>query len=144
MVSKQKQKRKQIYEIYLANKSWPKPFTLKQFKQVFITKMFSGRTLLRAETNLRTKKSTNKWSCGHSHRPKGINLLKIRFYHIDQILARLAARKSKRIRPKITKTFAKCTGIILQTKQSIPSRHENQKEIINTVIDRFISIFKKN
>jgi hypothetical protein len=56
MVSKQKQKRKQIYEIYLANKSLAKPFTLKQFKQVFITKKISYRILLRAENESALKK----------------------------------------------------------------------------------------
>jgi hypothetical protein len=56
MVSKQKQKRKQIYEIYLANKSWAKPLTLKQFKQVFITKIFSYRILLRAKNDSAHKK----------------------------------------------------------------------------------------
>jgi hypothetical protein len=56
MVSKQKQKRKQIYEIYLANKSWAKPFTLKQFKQVFITKISGYRILKRAENESAHKK----------------------------------------------------------------------------------------
>jgi hypothetical protein len=49
MVSQQKQKLKQIYEICLANKSWGKPFTLKQFKQVYITRTSSCRILKCAE-----------------------------------------------------------------------------------------------
>jgi hypothetical protein len=49
MVSKQKQKQNQIYEICLASKSWAKPFTLKQFKQVYITRISNYRILKRAE-----------------------------------------------------------------------------------------------
>jgi hypothetical protein len=49
MVSKQKQKQKQIYEICLAKKSRGKPFTLKQFKHDYITRISSYRILKRAE-----------------------------------------------------------------------------------------------
>jgi hypothetical protein len=49
MVSKQKQKQKQIYKTCLANKSWTKPFTLKKFKQVYFTRIFSYSILKRAE-----------------------------------------------------------------------------------------------
>jgi hypothetical protein len=58
MVSKHKQKQKQIYEICLANKSWGKPFTLKQFKQVYILlPEYPVRGYLNVlKTNLRTKK----------------------------------------------------------------------------------------
>jgi hypothetical protein len=42
------QEKKKIYEI-CANKSWAKLFTLKQFKQVYITKISNYKTLKRAE-----------------------------------------------------------------------------------------------
>jgi hypothetical protein len=79
MVSKQKQKQKLIYEICLANKFWGKPFTLKQFKQVYITRISSPRILKRAENESAHEKVPTSGRVAIVMAPKALILSKLGF-----------------------------------------------------------------
>jgi hypothetical protein len=61
------------------------------------------------------------------------------FNHIDQVSARLAARKFGLAHLNMTKTLAKYAAIKFHMKQGKPDRHECQKWWIKKAIDRLTS-----
>ena len=142
MTSKQEQRRKEIYEFYLANRSCGKAFTLEHFKHVNISKRAIYRILERAENESGYERVPGSGRVAKIMTSKGIKRLNDMFDHTDQVSTRQAARKFGCTHPHIIKTLSKYTEINAYTKQGIPDRQENQKERIKTGIDRLYRKFQ--
>lgn len=136
MPSKQEQKRKQIYEFYLANRSRGKPFTLEHFKHFNISRRGIYKILKRADNDSRHERVRGSGRVAKIMTPKSIKRLKTMFDHSDRVSTRQAARKFRCTQPHIVKTLAKYTDIAVYKKQNIPDRKDCQKERIKKCIDR--------
>ena len=136
MSSKQEQKRKEIYEFYLANRSRGKPFTLEHFNHVNITRRDIYKILERADNESGHKRVRGSGRVAKIMTPVAIKRLKTMFDHSDRVSTRQAARKFGCTHSHIIKTLAKHTNINAFKKKNIPDRKDGQKERIKACIDR--------
>ena len=106
MTSKQEQRRKEIYEFYLANRSCGKAFTLEHFKHVNISNRAIYRILERAENESGYERVPGSGRVAKIMTSKGIKRLNDMFDHTDQVSTRQAARKFGCTQPHIIKTLS--------------------------------------
>src|SRR5689334_10507280 len=93
MVSKQEDRRKRIYEFYLANRNKGKIFTLNHFKEKNVPERTIYRIIERAENNSGHKRVQGSGRIAKKMTKKNIRLLKNMFDHHDGVSQRQAARK---------------------------------------------------
>jgi len=136
MSSKQEQRRKRIYEFYLANRSKGKKFTLDHFRCENVARQTVSDIIKRAENDSGHERVQGSGRVAKIMTSKNIKRLKIMFDHRDGVSIRQAARKFNCSNPYILKTLASKTEIEIHKKKKIPKRTEDQRERIRRCSDR--------
>ena len=127
MSSKQEQKRKEIYEFYLANRSRGKPFTLEHFNHVNITRRGIYKILERADNESGHKRVRGSGRVAKIMTPVAIKRLKTMFDHSDRVSTRQAARKFGYTHSHIIKTLA--SPAVSQSTNSSTRRIVSRKDL---------------
>ena len=122
MCSKQVQRRKRIYEFYLANRSQGKRFMLDHFKVENVPKRTIYDIIQRAENDSEHQRVYGSGRVAKKMTKTNIKHLKTMFDHQDGVSVRQAARKFNYHYTLISKTFRTHTSIRVYKKKKIPMR----------------------
>jgi hypothetical protein len=136
MSSKQEERRKRIYDFYLANREKGRKFTLDHFKVEKVPRQTISNIIQRAENETGHKRVQGSGRVAKKMNKKAIDRLKKMFNHRDGVSQRQAARKFGCNQSHICRTLAKKTSIRVCKKKKIPLRTDDQRERIRICCDR--------